>query len=278
MMVLTNRLPERPISCMGSVLELEGAAFRQKPYAWGKFARPYLINLSLSRGNHSHGMSAPEKALAELGLEASDVVSASAYPFIWNAANEGIPVAATARVFMQPFALVHNTIKLGKHIGSVAEVPSSDWPPTGRNGDRVPVTARKPTEEEIYFESVRRFKLPPLEGRFLSRLLLANRMSKSQLHNVAEAQRLLRQQQPNSREETGVKMVDVIICKLRKAMKKVNEEYDEAITTLWGDGYYIDAPMKARVLSFLFNQEVAVDRRPEAPTASPGLSPTSSGG
>ena len=67
-------------------------------------------------------------------------------------------------------------------------------------------------------------------------LLRRDEVEKETLHGVIEQQRMTRMSQPYDYAPTDPKMVDVIICKLRKRLKPHNVE----IKTLWGRGYFID--------------------------------------
>jgi hypothetical protein len=77
---------------------------------------------------------------------------------------------------------------------------------------------------------------------------------KATLHRVIETQRAARVNRPDTFEETNPKMVDVMVCNLRKKLKP----FALTINTLWGRGYYLDAQDRQRVLSF-------VEREVDAP-------------
>ena len=68
-------------------------------------------------------------------------------------------------------------------------------------------------------------------------LLKREEADKETLHFVIETQRALRRTRPDSVETTDPKMVDVVICKLRKKLRPLGIN----IQTLWGHGYYIDS-------------------------------------
>ena len=78
-------------------------------------------------------------------------------------------------------------------------------------------------------------------------LLKREEADKETLHFVIETQRALRRTRPDSVESTDVKMVDVVICKLRKKLKLVNAKID----TLWGHGYYLDEKSRDTIEALL---------------------------
>jgi DNA-binding winged helix-turn-helix (wHTH) protein len=67
-------------------------------------------------------------------------------------------------------------------------------------------------------------------------LLKRDEADKDTLHYVIETQRALRRSRLNNSETTDPKMVDVVICKLRKKLKPLGIN----IKTLWGRGYYLN--------------------------------------
>lgn len=168
-----------------------------------------------------------------------------------RAALEGIPVAAIARVLAHPVSQVYATLNLHQACGTITEVPRPDWPPTARNGDRVPTVNMKTDPMDLMFVAQRNFKLTKLEAGFLATLLRCDHADKSMLHGVIEQQRLQRAQQPDSMETTDPKMVDVMICKLRKKLVGINIAWDKAVTTVWSGGYFIAPPFKAAIMSRL---------------------------
>jgi hypothetical protein len=178
-----------------------------------------------------------------------------------NAANEGIPVCAIARIIAFPSADVYEVLNLAKSIGSIAQLPRADWPPGIKVQDRLP-SIPLPGDDDLQFMCKKTFKLTGLEAGFLVVLLKHRQVEKSRLHNIVEQQRMTRQSQPNNQEATDPKMVDVMICKLRKKLKVVDKALK--IETIWGGGYYIEAAMKPRIIAHVNGVE---DAPPEAPAA-----------
>jgi len=167
-------------------------------------------------------------------------------PLAVRAANEGIPVAAIARIFLRPLDEVYETLKDEKSRSSIAELPRADWPPGTKIIERLPSIAL-PSDDDLAFLCKKTFKLTSLEAGFLVVLLKHRQVEKTRLHNIVEQQRLTRSTQPNNNDPTDPKMVDVMICKLRKKLKLIDK--DLKIETIWGGGYYIETTMKPLIIA-----------------------------
>jgi hypothetical protein len=151
-------------------------------------------------------------------------------------AIEGIPVSAIARGLLLPSSDVREALEYHLEIGSISEMPASDWPPTARRSDHMPAFLSNVPEAAQLSSCQRTFKLTKLEAGFMLVLLKRDEADKDTLHYVIESQRALRRTRPNNPETTDPKMVDVVICKLRKKLRPLKID----IKTLWGRGYYLD--------------------------------------
>lgn len=158
-------------------------------------------------------------------------------------ALEGIPVAAIARGLLKPSTDVRDTLQYHLDIGSLSEMPASDWPPTARRADRLPSFLSSVPESVQLNSCQRALNLTGLEAGFMLVLLKRDEADKETLHYVIETQRSLRRTRPNNSESTDPKMVDVVICKLRKKLKPLNIY----IRTLWGKGYYLDEESRQNI-------------------------------
>lgn len=167
---------------------------------------------------------------------------------IANAANEGIPVAAIARVMHSPLDHTYEVLKDARARGVIVDIPKPDWPPGAKVANRMPCVAL-PHDDDLAFMCRQAFKLTALEAGFLVVLLKNQQVQKTRLHNVVEQQRMTRSSQPDKMDATDPKMVDVIICKMRKKLKTVDPEIK--IETIWGGGYHIEADMKPRIVAHL---------------------------
>ena len=163
-----------------------------------------------------------------------------------NMADEGIPVGAIARVLMVPYSdaldLLHDELLKGH----IIEIPRSDWPPGVPVRHHMPTIAitRKTSSADIELVCRKIFKLTNLEAGFVALLLKIEHATKAKLHYVIETQRQSRASRPEELEATDQKMVDVIICKLRKKLKVIDPEF--IISTVWAGGYYIDPSVKEK--------------------------------
>lgn len=165
-----------------------------------------------------------------------------------NAANEGIPVAAIARILRRALDETYLDLKEAKDRGAISDLPRADWPPGTRRMDRIP-SVPLPDDKDLTFMCGKTFKLTSLEAGFLVSLLKNRQVEKTRLHNIVEHQRNTRQNQPDHMEATDPKMVDVMICKLRKKLRVIDKALK--IETIWGSGYYVETDMKIRILSHL---------------------------
>lgn len=178
-------------------------------------------------------------------------------------ANEGIPVCAIARVVNAPSSEIYEALHEAKDIGAIADIPRPDWPPGTRVVDRLP-SVSLPTDDDLAFLCKQTFKLTGLEAAFLVSMLKHRKVEKNQLHNIVEQKRMTRGSQPNDRDATDPKMVDVMICKLRKKLKLVDK--DLRIETIWGGGYFIGSDMKPRIIAHV-NGEPNAPPQEAAPAA-----------
>lgn len=189
-----------------------------------------------------------------------------------RAANEGVPVAAIARIVQVPFDNVSDDIKRGLASGRIGSMPKPDWPPNAKWAERLPSVPRTAHPEDVEFQCKKLFKLTKLEAGFMMVLLRDNCVGKDKLHGVIEEQRAQRPLRPDKQEATDPKMVDVIICKLRAKLKKLDEAF--IITTSWGSGYFIEPDVKQAIFQKLGGPYGDVARSgPEVERGSPSPDP-----
>lgn len=162
-----------------------------------------------------------------------------------RAANEGVPIAAIGRIIQQPFTVVTNALKTALSVGRIAELPKADWPPAAKWSERLPTVPRSANADDVEFACRKAFKLTPLEASFVMVLLRYDCTTKERLHNVVEQKRQQRSSRPDSNETTAIKIVDVVICKLRKKLKASDPSF--VIETNWGRGYYFDPEVKKAI-------------------------------
>ena len=158
-------------------------------------------------------------------------------------ADEGIPVRAIARSVRLPSEDVYEILKEAIGRGSLVELPKDDWPVGTTRGSRGAFNRTSvETDEALKAACARVFRATPLEAALLAVLLRRDQVTKTQLHIVIEQNR-----PSENREETDPKMVDVMICHLRKKLKLHKIE----ITTMWGLGYRIETSHRVKAVAML---------------------------
>ena len=162
-------------------------------------------------------------------------------------ANEGIPFNVIARGLEIPAGDVRLSLDEALAAGRITEMPAADWPPTARRADHLPPHIAAARDADLVTGFMRTFRTPKLAANFMLVLVKREEATKSTLHRVIESQRAQRANRPSASEETDPKMVDVVICNLRKKLKP----FGLTIHTLWGRGYYFDEKDRQRILSLI---------------------------
>lgn len=145
-------------------------------------------------------------------------------------ADEGIPIRAIARAMHLPPDDIYSLLRTAIEQGFLVELPKDDWPQgSTRNGRRPVMNPPFDDDNELRLACARYFKASRLEAGFLSLLLRRNEVTREQLHHVIETNRV------DPKEPTDQKMVDVVICKLRKKLPPHGFQID----TIWSFGYAI---------------------------------------
>ncbi len=158
-------------------------------------------------------------------------------------ADEGVPLRAMARAFKQPAETVREAVQFGISEGRIVQMPRDDWPVGTPRNDRTPgfIRANKLDDESLVFSCIRLFKITRLQASLLGVLINRNEVSKDTMHQIIESRR------PPGKEETDPKMVDVVICHLRKRLKP----YSLKINTLWACGYYMEPYQRRSILEMV---------------------------
>jgi hypothetical protein len=157
-------------------------------------------------------------------------------------ADEGIPVRAIARATKVPSDEVYEALNEGISLGAILEMPKDDWPVGSNRASRSAFRGTPLEDEEaLKFSCARFFKATPLEAAMLAVMLKRVELTKAQLHQVVEGNR-----QPG-RVETDPKIVDVVVCHLRRKLKPFMVE----ITTVRGIGYMITPGSRDRAIAQL---------------------------
>lgn len=160
-------------------------------------------------------------------------------------ANEGLPIGAIARSVAVPGDEIRELLMDALALGKILEMPAPDWPPTAKRRDQVPRIVgglAAMDHETLAILCVKAFGLTPLQGAVFALLLRHHEVSKEKIHAVIEERRS-RRTSKSSLEETDLKMVDVVICHIRRRMKEFYKG-KTPVVTLWGAGYFIPKELK----------------------------------
>lgn len=158
-------------------------------------------------------------------------------------ADEGIPVRAIARSVKLPSDEVYELIEEAQLCGTLIEMPRNDWPIGSTRGSRAAFNGTPlENEDDLKFACARTFKATRLEASVLAVMLKRNQVTKQQLHQIIGS-------------ETDPKIVDVVICHLRKKLK----HFDLAIETVWGIGYLISLPHRETAISLLIKSSIPAE-------------------
>lgn len=152
-------------------------------------------------------------------------------------AGEGIPVAVIARLIGRDPADVGTQLAAAHEAGHLDRLPPADW------GEQ---PAPAPADDQIQSEILARapalqvaFSLSAAEARGLALIVSRPIANRAALHRVLRV-----------RSDTGPKLVDVHVCRLRKAL----DPWGLRIETVWDGGYRMAPDHKA------FVQEIVAER------------------
>lgn len=159
-------------------------------------------------------------------------------------ADEGVPICAIARALKTPSGDVREVLHSAMFDGAIVEYPKEDWPPGQRRNNFTAITdGFVDTDDKIRNACSRYFGTTRQQSVVLGYLLKRSEATKEQLHQAIEATR------GDSKDETDAKLVDVLVCIIRKKLKL----HELSIKTMWGRGYLIEAKERARAV-FLLNK------------------------
>jgi hypothetical protein len=160
-------------------------------------------------------------------------------------ADEGVPVRAIARATHTPSDDVYEVLKDALGDGKLVELPQSDWPPGSLRRTRKPPgqSVLNLDDHTLRLACSRIFKMTRLQTAVFVALLRRPEITKDQVHTAIEATR-----SPNS-DPTDQKMIDVVICHIRKKIKDFNIE----LHTVWGQGYSLSHIERDKALALFEN-------------------------
>lgn len=159
-------------------------------------------------------------------------------------ADEGVPIRAIARSTKVPSSDVYDLLREARERGEIVELPKDDWPAGMARAQRVTLAGTPlDTDEGLSFAFARCFKATRLEAAVLVLMLRRNDVTKEQVHHVIEQSRTRK----NENEETDIKMVDVVICHIRKKLKA----RAVSVETVWGIGYRFSTADRTLIMAIL---------------------------
>lgn len=157
-------------------------------------------------------------------------------------ADEGLPVCAIARSLRTASDTIRDILKVALEDGVIFEYPREDWPPNTPRSRRSSMLAGiLGDDERLRLACGRYFGTTKQQSLVLATLLKRSEVTKVQFHQVIEQHRI------GADEETNIKLVDVIICILRRKLRK--HDYD--IETMWGRGYFMHPAQRHRIAAVL---------------------------
>ena len=144
-------------------------------------------------------------------------------------ADEGIPIAAIARSVGAKSADVRTVVEEAVQRGHSSAVPRHDWVPTSSRDNRVNCVPKVSISDPILVPQIMRvYGLTGAEATMFSVLLRRAEVVRETLHTAIK--------KIGAGKETGIKIVDVFICKMREKLKR----HGIFIFTIWGKGYFLD--------------------------------------
>jgi hypothetical protein len=172
-----------------------------------------------------------------------DILPNELLPFAERLADEGVPIRAMARAFKWSTEAVREAVQEAIDNGRIVQMPKDDWPVGQARDDRTPTFIRqnRMDDESLIFSCIRLFHITRLQASLLAVLIVRNEVSKDTMHQIIESRR------PPGKEETDPKMVDVVICHLRKRLKP----FSLKINTLWACGYYMEPQQRKAILEMV---------------------------
>jgi len=172
-------------------------------------------------------------------------------------AIEGVPINAIARVTQRPVNTIRSIIDYALSCGMIGGKPKEHWTVGSTVDNRKPEHARvDPYSTAFVGHLMRLFKLSQQQAIMLQCLLRHDLCYKETLHSAIQREDPLV-------DPTDKKIVDVVVCKLRARIKALVADPKnhntlplapdpmDVILTIWGKGYYIDAPTKKIFMDFI---------------------------
>jgi hypothetical protein len=157
-------------------------------------------------------------------------------------AIEGVPVRAIARCTRIASDDIRGTLDSALGSGVIVEMPRDDWSPQLTREQRVPEYAKTGVDDALLILNVvRLFGVTQQQACLLLVLIKRREVTRKMLHAVIESRR------PHPKVETEPKIVDVVICKLRKKLEPLGLR----IETVWSCGYFMSDEHRKTAMNML---------------------------
>lgn len=154
-------------------------------------------------------------------------------------AYEGVPVAALTRAFQVDRDQMYGTLRAALESGRLSEIPPSEWPPTKGRVPRIGSgRVNQVDPETVLVLLMKTYDLTRQQALLMRAMLLRPQATREQLYEAAQLAH-------EHGEDTEPKIVQVVICKLRRRLAK--RKHRVVIHTIWNGGYYIKRDQRMRI-------------------------------
>lgn len=152
-------------------------------------------------------------------------------------AYEGVPIAALTRATLSPRDEIYDALRSAMELGRLVCLPPADWPPGQKSKARMGSGRTSQVDPGIVLlKLMTSYGVTRQQALLMREMLVRPQATREQLYEAA-------QQAHDHGEDTEPKIVQVVICKLRKRLVK----HRVKIVTIWSGGYYIPLPHRKRV-------------------------------
>ena len=156
-------------------------------------------------------------------------------------ADEGVPVAALARAVQIDRVKVNRVLKNALEAGRLIELPASDWPPGQSRKARMGSGRTSQVDPKVVLLLLMKsYDITRQQALLMREMLVRPQATREQLYEAAQLAH-------EHGEDTEPKIVQVVICKLRRRLKK----HRIVIHTIWSGGYYIERDHRIKIFDHI---------------------------
>jgi hypothetical protein len=154
-------------------------------------------------------------------------------------AYEGVPVAALSRAIQLSRPKVYGVLRNALEAGRLTEIPAADWPPGQHKRARMGSGRTSQVDSNVVLLKIMQsFELTRQQALLMREMLVRPQATREQLYEAAQLAH-------EHGEDTEPKIVQVVICKLRRRLVK----HRIKIHTIWSGGYYITRDHRLRIFA-----------------------------